>query len=202
MGLTRSVPGTRGQGEGELVAASRSGDLEAFGELVRRHERRALGLALRLLSDRHEAEDAVQEAFLRAWRALGSFEPGRDFDRWLLKIAANAALDLVRRRRPEPVPAENLEALPLARPEGGIDPESADARAVALEQALCALPGRQRLAFVLFHQAGLSYEEIAARLGAPVGTVRSSLHRARLALRSALTGRDLLPTAERAEFAE
>jgi RNA polymerase sigma-70 factor (ECF subfamily) len=192
VGLNAEGPEARRLSEGEIVEASRAGHLESYAALVRRYERRVLGLARRLLGDEHEAEDAAQEAFLRAWRALKTFRAGEDFGRWLLKIAANAALDMARRKRPRPAPAEVLggaSATCPAPPAAAEHEETRRLRSEALESALAALPERQRQAFVLFHTAGMSYSEIAARLGAPVGTVRSSLHRARTALRSALAER-------------
>ena len=177
-----------------LVARARRGELAAFNLLVLRHQDAAYGLALRFLRDRQAAEDATQEAFLRAYRALGRFE-GERFRAWLLAIVANAARDELRRRRRRP--QSSLDAARggddggarLDPPDPGPTPEGValhgELRA-ALERALGELPEDWRLVVVLSDVHGLSYEEVAAAAGVPVGTVKSRLSRARARLRDLL----------------
>lgn len=170
-----------------LAVAAAAGDGEAFGQLVKRFERPVFGLALRLVGDRATAEDLAQEAFLRAFRALPSYDPGRRFASWLLRIAHNAAIDSLRRRGPRLVPlgpaSEDDEGpgLELADP-GRADPEQqAVGRDVArqLETALRSLRPEHRTALLLRFRDELPYEEIAAIMEIPLGTVKTFIHRAR-----------------------
>lgn len=181
----------------ELCRAARRGDRGAFGRLIVRNERAAFGLCLRLLRDPEEARDAAQEAFVRAWEGLPGYDPALPFTPWLLRIARNHCLDLLRRRRSGPAlvrdegagagPSPALEAAdPEAR---GADETLARAEGQArLAAAVNRLPPDQREALLLFHQEQLSYREIALVLGVPMGTVMTWLHRARRTLRAELSG--------------
>lgn len=176
-----------------LALLARDGSKEAFGELVRRFERPVFGLVVRLVRDPALAEDLAQEVFLRAWRALASFDAERRFASWLLRIAHNAAIDALRRRRtaprlvepPEEGETPRWEVADTATP----DPEQrAVARdlARALERALARLRPDYRAALVLRFQRQMAYEEIAEVLGLPLGTVKTFLHRGRAELAKAL----------------
>jgi RNA polymerase sigma-70 factor (ECF subfamily) len=159
---------------------------EAFAELVRRYQDRVYALAYRFLRNHSDAEDVAQETFLRAFRALGSFETGRRFAPWLFRIATNLCLDMLRARRPiasledDPVPPASLE-----RVEATVDVRE---RWRALQAALETLPEGLRVVFLLRHESDLSYQEIAQVLGIPVNTVRTRLFRARELLRDRLKG--------------
>jgi RNA polymerase sigma-70 factor (ECF subfamily) len=173
-----------------LVEEALRGRLEAFNQLVARHQDHLFGLVFRLVPDRDQAADAVQEAFFSAYRNLESFRGG-SVRSWLGRIAVNAAMDMqrVRRRRPvQPYPEfEDDSWQPPAGEE--TDPESqtlALERSKALAQALGALPFEQRNCIVLFDVDGYDYAEIAGIMRVSVGTVKSRIHRGRLALRSAL----------------
>jgi len=165
----------------ELVARSRSGDPAAFGVLVRRYQRRLFALGLRYFRETADADDLVQETFLRAWRALDRYDESRPFAPWLFRIASNWALTQLetrKRRGVEPLD-ENLHW-------GGPSPaESAEARERrrALERAVGELPAEQRVVLHLRVAEGLSYREIADALDLPIGTVMSRLARARETLR-------------------
>lgn len=164
--------------EGQLVENAQNGDTEAFGALVRAHQRRAYSVARAIVATHEDAEDAVQDGFLHAYRALDRFLPGQPFGAWLHRIVANAALDLTRRRR-----VREADALPdnFALPTG--DPaESADLRA-RLRRALAQLTERQRAVIVLHDVQGFRHGEIGRLLGIPEGTARSDLFHARVALR-------------------
>jgi RNA polymerase sigma-70 factor (ECF subfamily) len=174
-----------------LVEEALRGRLDAFNQLVVRHQDHLFALVYRLVPDRDQAADAVQEAFFSAYRSLGSFRGGT-FRSWLGRIAVNAALDMqrARRRRPaQPYPEfEDDSWQPPAEPE--LEPESrtlAVERSRALAQALDALPFEQRNCIVLFDVDGYNYEEIAGIMRVSIGTVKSRIHRGRLALRRALT---------------
>jgi RNA polymerase sigma-70 factor (ECF subfamily) len=172
--------------EAFLLARARQGELSAFEEVVRRHQRRVYGVALRIVRAHDVADDVAQEAFVRAWRSLDRFELGRPFAPWVCRIAANLALNHVRspRAREEGLPEGHAEmpALDQGPLEALLDDE---ARRV-LDAAVAELPAEQRAVFVLRAVEELSYEEIAAALGLPPGTVMSRLYRARERLARAL----------------
>jgi RNA polymerase sigma-70 factor (ECF subfamily) len=168
--------------ERELVLSAQRGDREAFADLVRAYQRRAYAVARAIVLDHHDAEDAVQDGFLHAYRALGRFRPGEPFGAWLHRIVANAALDLQRRRKvrtagtlPETI------ALPFH------DPAESDELRRRLTVALGTLTERQRSVIVLHDVEGFRHAEIGEMLGIPEGTARSDLHHARATLRRLLS---------------
>lgn len=167
-----------------LAAAAQQGDRQAAEELVRRYLGRAYGLSLRVMGNTHDAEDAAQEAMLRAVRFLPSYRLEGTFDRWILKVTNNTCLDLLRKRKNLKVHgmAEGQEAVVAAAEP---DPQQAlDAERLALvAKFLTRLPEQQRTIFVLFHYERRPLREAAEILDLPEGTVRSSLHRARAKLR-------------------
>jgi RNA polymerase sigma-70 factor (ECF subfamily) len=168
--------------ERELVLAAQRGDREAFAALVRLHERRAYAVARAIAATHEDAEDAVQDGFLHAYRALGRFRPEQAFGAWLHRIVANAALDIGRRRKvrdAEPLP--ETVSLPLR------DPAESDELRRRLVAGLAALPERQRAVIVLHDVEGFTHGEIGGMLGIPEGTARSDLHHARVALRKMLS---------------
>jgi len=164
--------------ESSLVERSRLGDADAFGELYRRHHDRLLRYCSYQLRSRHDAEDAVQEAFAKAWRSLPTFA-GENFYAWLRVIARNLCADTGRRRsRVEPQAEIELGTAEAA--DAGLG-HSVDLQMLRL--AIERLPDRHRTALQWREQEGLSYEEIAARAGVSLGTVESLLWRARQGLR-------------------
>jgi RNA polymerase sigma-70 factor (ECF subfamily) len=176
--------------EAELLAGAQGGNLFAFEEVVRRYQRRVYSTALRIVRRHDVADDVTQEAFIRAHRALGSYDRGRPFGPWICRIAANLAINHV--RSPQAREAEMDEAALAERPAAAADgPLSSmlesEARAV-LEDAVRTLPAEQRAVFVLRTYEDLSYKEIAESLDLSVGTVMSRLSRAREQLRAALAG--------------
>ncbi len=173
-----------------LVERARRGDLDAFNELVVHHQDHLLALAARLTGDLEAAHDAVQESFMRAYRNLSSFR-GDSFRAWLVRIAVNASTDVLRlrKRRPsEPYPEREDESWePPA--DASADPEREvvrRAQARALSAALSALTDGQRAAILLYDVEGFDYPEIARMTGVSLGTVKSRIHRGRLALRALL----------------
>jgi len=186
--------------DGDLVAAFRAGRASAFDALVGRHEGRVFRLACRILGDPEGAEDAAQETFVRAWRALGDFQGQARFSTWLTRIAINQCRNELRRRRTRKhAPALSLDAQApgtetspadtLAAP--GPTPwqvaEGAEA-ARALAALFHGLEPEVREILVLSDAESLSYEDIAELLEVPMGTVRSRLHRARAQVRRLLGG--------------
>jgi len=170
--------------DAELAAQAAGGDAEAFGQLVERYAPAARRLARLFLRDPDDADDAVQDGLLSAWRALDRFDLHRPFRPWLLRIVLNAARDLRRRgvvRRTEPVPES--QASRIAGPDRETERTLLRAR---LDAALATLPERQRLAVTMFDAEGYPHAEIAALLGVPEGTVRSDVFHARRALRREL----------------
>ena len=174
--------------ESALVAAAKAGSEAAFEMLYRMHVGRVHGLCLRMTANRANAEDCTQEAFIQAWRALPRFEGRSGFGTWLHRIAVNAVLAQVRRRREETgadVPLdETLEfvADPTAgEPGGDLD----------LEAAIAALPPGARRVMILAGVYGYSHEEAASMLGIAVGTCKAQLHRARQLLSARLAATEL-----------
>jgi RNA polymerase sigma-70 factor (ECF subfamily) len=175
----------------ELVRETLRGNEAAFGRLVARYAAPITNLAHRVVRDRDEAEDVAQETFIKAHGALGRFDPTFPFRVWLFRIAYNAAIDHVRRRRsgsvsidmPRRIGGEEVEWELVDR--GSPSPEdrllAGDRRAI-LERAIAELPPALRAAIVLRHVEDLSYEEIASTLGVPLGTVKIRIHRGREAL--------------------
>jgi len=172
-----------GGGGRALVLAAQAGDEPAFGELVRLHQRRAYAVARAIVGTHEDAEDAVQDGFLHAYRALDRFLPDQAFGAWLHRIVANAALDLMRRRK-----VRSADELPETVAAPFRDPGEADHLRGRLNEALQTLTDRQRSVIVLHDVEGFKHAEIGTMLGIPEGTARSDLHHARAALRRALGG--------------
>jgi RNA polymerase sigma-70 factor (ECF subfamily) len=164
-----------------LVVAAQRGDREAFAELVRTHQRRAYAVARAIVLTHEDAEDAVQEGFLHAFRALDRFLPDQAFGAWLYRIVANAALDITRRKK-----VRDAEALADTIPSPFRDPAESDELRRRLRQALERLGARQRAVIVLHDVEGYKHSEIGRILGIPEGTARSDLHHARARLREML----------------
>jgi RNA polymerase sigma-70 factor, ECF subfamily len=163
-----------------LVRRIRAGEVEAFGDLMGRTEARILALSWRLLGDRHLAEDAAQETYLRIYRSLDTFRLGERFEAWMIRIAVNVCRDLARRRGPRPAPLEALDLL-----EGDAAPMDAEAavlrgqRLALVRRALATLPQGERAALVLRDLEGLATEEVARILGVRPVTIRSQVSAAR-----------------------
>ena len=185
--------------EADLLASAQGGNLLAFDEIVRRYQRRVYSTALRIVRRHDLADDVTQEAFLRAHRALASYDRGRPFGPWICRIAANLAINHVRspEAREEGLDEAALDRSPAAASDGPLDALlEKEARSV-LEEAVGRLPAEQRAVFVLRTFEDLSYKEIAIALDLSVGTVMSRLSRAREKLRGALAG-SLGPALDRA----
>ena len=169
--------------ERALVLAAQAGDARAFAGLVRLHQRRAYAVARAIVLTHEDAEDATQEGFLHAYRALDRFRPEQAFGAWLHRIVANAALDIARRRK-----VRDADELPetVASPRPLRDPAEALELRTRLRAGLDRLSARQRAVIVLHDVEGFKHAEIGSMLGIPEGTARSDLHHARAALRRQL----------------
>lgn len=165
--------------EGGIVARARSGEQAAFAELVERHRTAAWSVCLRITGNRHDAEDALQDALTAAWLHLDRFRGDSRFGTWLYRIAANASLAVVRRRR-----EVTVGEVPVADFERDLAVEIAARDQI--QAALAGLPAIFREALVLREIADLTYQEIASHQGVPVQTVKSRLNRGRAALAQAL----------------
>ncbi len=173
-----------GVDEARLAARAGQGDSDAFASLIELHQAMARRVAYAILEDQEDADDAAQDGFLSAWRAIARYDPGKAFRPWLMQIVVNAARDLRRRRR-----VRTAEPLDSVSPPGKDDParEAGDIDlGERLRAALATLPERQRLAVVLFDAEGYPQAEIAAMLGIPEGTVKSDVFHGRRALRKVL----------------
>lgn len=185
-----------------LVQRARQRDLAAFETLVERHEEKIYRLAMRLVRNESDAQEILQETFLSAWRNLASFEGKAQFGSWLYRVAANAALMMLRTQRRRPaVSAEELGPGGLdeaahrddtgfhrrgdwsKRPDDQLQSTELQQK---LQQAIDGLPEAQREVFLLRDVEGLSTEETADLLAITVPTVKTRLHRARLTLRDVI----------------
>lgn len=162
-----------------LALRTLQGDPNAFGILVRRYQRPVFNVCYRLLGERRAAEDLSQEAFIRAYQRLRSFDPERPFGPWMRRLAANLCYNQLNSRRPIETPLYEERDLPAG---GSANPEALAQRNEqnnAVRRALLQLPPHYRLSLELRHFQELSYEEMAAELDLPLNTVKSHLFRAR-----------------------
>ncbi len=190
----REDSGATADPDAALVAAARGGDSAAFSELVQRYDRRIFRLAQRVTQNREDAEDAMQEAFIKAYQKLDTFRGQSRFYSWLVRIAFNEALMNLRKRRPnqdsldEPKESEG-DLIPQEIEDWGPTPEQKFAQTELqeiLSTAVGSLDPAYRVVFLLRDEEQFSIEETAAMLGLSVPAVKSRLLRARLMLREKL----------------
>lgn len=188
--------------EKHLLRLAREGDNDAIDQLLQEHFKSIYNLAYRLTGNYDDAQDVISEAFLRVYNALPRFRGDANFSTWLYRIVMNVFLDERKKRRLRQ--HDSLEAM-VQLDEGEVQRQIEDdspgpveaiergEEAVIVQRAVLALPEAQRTMIALYHFQELSYEEIAAIMKLPIGTVKSRLNRARLALKSKLQGqRELL----------
>ncbi|QYJ14224.1 ECF RNA polymerase sigma factor SigE [Rubrobacter xylanophilus DSM 9941] len=182
-GLSNAINRSKKLSDEALVARAQSGDRRAFSELVRRHESSVYRVCYRVLGNREDAKDAAQEAFVRAFRKLESFEGRSSFKTWLLRLTMNVSLN-ERAKNHRELPQKILES----GYEPGPDKEVSRSEMVArLHKALQVLGPNHRAAVVLRDLEGLSYIETAEALGVNEGTAKSWVHRGRQRLRDLIT---------------
>ena len=189
--------------EKELIDKAARGSRDAFGELVRRYQQKALALSNRLCGNPEDGADAAQEAFFSAWRNLPSFRGDAGFSTWLYRLVSNASMDILRRRQRRDAhagPSADDEENPFDAPDPAPAPQEIVERRELrreLQAALDALSPERREVLILREIHQLSYEEIAAALSLDLGTVKSRIHRARESLRKILTERGTFPASAR-----
>ncbi len=177
-----------------LVQKAVQGDREAFNKIVQRYRGQIYGFIFRMVKNREEAEDLVQETFIKAYRALGSFNTEYAFSTWLYKIATNNCIDHFRKRRlktyslDKPIQSKDGE---LARdfPDTAQGPETgliSREKTLQIQKAINSLPEKYKQAILLRHARDKSYEEIAKELDLPLGTVKVRIFRAREMLKKKL----------------
>ena len=176
----------------QLIADCLAGHTSAFGELIRRYQDRLYNAVSRVVDNGEDAADVVQDAFLNAYQSLNSFKGDSEFFTWLYRIAFNAAISLRRKRKTvmslnqgvgDKGPPEPVDPAEYTRPGAALERTEEDGQLMA---ALARMSTEHRVVLVLKELEGQKYEEIAAVLDVPIGTVRSRLHRARLELRDLL----------------
>jgi RNA polymerase sigma-70 factor, ECF subfamily len=177
--------------EERLVEEARRGGREAFGELVRRHERRVYGVVFRMAGNRSDADDLAQEVFLTAWKAIGSFRSGSSFYTWLYRIAVNTSLTFLKKRSREKNRAPFDENLSVAGPARGLMPSPEGSSALheltgRVDEAIQTLPAHFRAAFALVVDQGLSHADAARVIGCSENTVSWRMHKARKLLQARL----------------
>jgi len=172
----------------DLIVRTLAGDANAFGYLVQRHQTGVFNVCYRMMGTTQEAEDMAQEAFIRAYERLHTYDAGRPFGPWLRTVAVNLCLNKLQLVTPKVVPLNDVAEL-ISTPEA----ENPEAVAVQQEEAtrirtaIGALPAAYRAVIELRHFQGLSYDAIAEQLGLSLATVKSNLFRARKQLAELLT---------------
>ena len=177
----RSVSGQ----DSRLVARCAAGDRAAYGELMRRYREVAYRVAYAVMGDQDQAEDVVQEAFLRAYNALTTFDQRQSFVAWLKRITVNCALNALRKSQHQTGQAPADVSGGTWGGDPGQHAAASDLRA-QVRKAVVALPSQQRLAITLFALEDMDLADTAAAMGCAVGTVKAHLHRGRQKLRQAL----------------
>ncbi len=184
--------------DADVARLAQQGREAAFRELVRRYERPVFSLVFRMVRDSATAEDLAQDTFIKVLNHIDKYRPEFKFSSWLFKIANNVAIDHLRRRQldtismdgsPNAATASDVEATSFDiadRSESALDQMEAKELGSAIERAIGALRPEYRSCIMLRHVEGRSYEEIAATLDLPLGTVKTYIHRARHQLREAL----------------
>ena len=184
--------------DADVVSLAQQGRESAFRELVRRYERPVFSLVFRMVRDRETAEELAQETFIKVLNNIERYQPQFKFSSWLFKIANNIAIDHLRKRQivtismdgsPHAATAAEAEATSFdvaIRQESALEEMEAKELGSAIEKAIARLRPEYRSCIMLRHVEGRSYEEIAATLDLPLGTVKTYIHRARIELRDAL----------------
>jgi len=182
--------------DADLVRRCLSGDQRACRDLVRRYERPVYSVLMRVVRRAEDAEDLVQETFVKVFRALDRYDVERPFSAWIFTIASLLAIDHLRRRRVQTVSLSvsdpgSGEERTMDVEDKGLKPDEITSNREeesATEQLIDGLPEHYRIVVLLRHQQDLSYEEIAEALNLPLGTVKARIHRARALLKDRIQG--------------
>lgn len=169
----------------ELINKCLSGEQEAFSEIVTRYKKLIYSVVYNMISDKQEVNDIAQEVFIRIYKSLGRYNPEYKFSTWAVKIATNLCLDVHRKKKIDPISIDEMIDV-----SSGVDtPETKyikKEKSESIKRAVAELPDKYRIPILLFHQNGLSYEEITDILKEPMSIVKNRLYRARLMLREKL----------------
>lgn len=169
----------------ELIRKCLAGQPQYFEELVTRYKKLIFSVVYNMINDREEVGDISQEVFIRIYKALDRYNPEYKFSTWAVRIATNLCLDIYRKKKVDSMPIEEIGDV-----SSGIDsPEESyikKERTERIHKAILSLPEKYRMPIILFHQNGLSYEEMTKVLGEPMTIIKNRLYRARLMLREAL----------------
>lgn len=160
----------------DLILRARRGESDAYGELVTRYQTNIFNVCYRILHNRAEAEDMAQEAFMRAYDRLNTFDLERDFAPWMRRVAANVCLNHLSLQKPTSELEEERDADSSQRPDEQVEVKE---RSEQIRAALASLPPHYRVVVELRHYQEMSYDEIAAELDIPLSDVKSHLFRAR-----------------------
>jgi RNA polymerase sigma-70 factor, ECF subfamily len=176
--------------EPETIGRAQAGDLRAFESLVRAYQADVWRFAYHLTRNPTAAEDVAQEAFLRAYRGIGSYRGSSRFSSWLLRIVRNCAIDAYRKTRRETVSSDPEDHTGRGDPPAVVEPPASEERA-RINDAIRRLPMSLREPFVVIEVMGFSYGEASTILGTRIGTIKSRMHRARAALMEELTEKEV-----------
>ncbi|MDP4092479.1 MAG: sigma-70 family RNA polymerase sigma factor [Bacillota bacterium] len=171
----------------ELIQKILEGDADLFSELVTRYKKLIYSIVYNMIKDREEVNDISQDVFIRIYQALNRYNPEYKFSTWSVKIATNYCLDILRKKKIDSVPIDEISHVPNSK-------DTPESRYIKKEQsrmireAIEELPEKYRIPIILFHQNGLSYEEITKILNEPMTIVKNRLYRARLILKDKLSG--------------
>jgi RNA polymerase sigma-70 factor (ECF subfamily) len=171
--------------DNELIQKCLAGQQQYFEELVTRYKKLIFSVVYNMINDKEEVSDISQEVFIRIYKALDRYNPEYKFSTWAVRIATNLCLDIHRKKKVDSTPIEEIEDF-----SDGIDTPEASyiqkERSEKIRKAIHSLPEKYRTPIILFHQNGLSYEEMTKVLGEPMTIIKNRLYRARLMLREAL----------------
>ncbi len=173
--------------DNELIERSLKGDQDSFAELVSRYKKLIYSVVYYYVKDNEEIRDISQEVFLRIYKSLGSFNRQYKFSTWAVKIATNLCLDMIRKKKINSIPIEDIEV--MSRDED--TPEKhylGKERTNEIKRAISRLPEKYRTLIILYHEKGASYKDMSEMLEQPMSIIKNRLYRARLALRDSLTG--------------
>ena len=170
----------------EIIRACLSGCAECFSELVSRYKNLVYSIILRMVTDTEEANDLAQEVFIKAYKNLNKYHPDFKFSTWIMRITTNHVIDYRRKKKQQTVPLDDMEYAASANSspeERYIEKESA----LALKRIVEALPDMYKIPIILYHQQGLSYQEIAAVIDEPLSKVKNRIFRGRKMLKDGLS---------------
>lgn len=169
----------------DLIQNCLKGEQDSFAELVARYKRLIYSVVCKFIADREEADDVSQEIFLRIYKSLGSYNPQYKFSTWSVKIATNMCLDVLRKKKINSVPMEEIEAITS-------DEDTPEKRFISreksreIQKAIDSLPEKYRTPIILYHHKGVSYKEMTQMLKQPMSVIKNRIYRARLMLRDSL----------------